>query len=233
MNIRLATVVDAPAIAAIYRPYVTDSLVSFELEPPTEAVMAGRMAKVLQQLPWLLCELGGAIVGYAYAGKHTNGRPTNGRWIPRSTCTGTGTGAASAGRSTRSSWVSWLQQGYYTAYAGITLPMRRAWACMKLRFRARGGLPERGLQVRCWHDVGWWQKPLRPYAAPISYRPPRSITHKKEPVPFGIGSLASNRKAGVSWGWGYCDTPARGREWGSSRAAPQGGRSCVQRAGRA
>ena len=33
---------DVPAITAIYRPYVTDSVITFEYDPPGEAEMAGR-----------------------------------------------------------------------------------------------------------------------------------------------------------------------------------------------
>ena len=35
---------DAPVCAAIYAPFVTGNWVSFELEPPDAAAMAGRMA---------------------------------------------------------------------------------------------------------------------------------------------------------------------------------------------
>jgi phosphinothricin acetyltransferase len=44
MRVREATEHDAASCAAIYAPYVTDSVISFELEPPSEAEMAARIA---------------------------------------------------------------------------------------------------------------------------------------------------------------------------------------------
>ena len=43
MTIRLAGPEDAAAIAAIYAPYVTDSTVSFETEPPDAAEIGERI----------------------------------------------------------------------------------------------------------------------------------------------------------------------------------------------
>ena len=42
--IRLATVADAAAVAGIYAPYVSETPVSFEEEPPDAEEMARRMA---------------------------------------------------------------------------------------------------------------------------------------------------------------------------------------------
>ena len=38
---------DVPAITAIYRPYVDDTVITFETEPPSEAAMAERFGKLL------------------------------------------------------------------------------------------------------------------------------------------------------------------------------------------
>jgi L-amino acid N-acyltransferase YncA len=59
---------DVPAITAIYRPYVTDTVITFELEPPSEATMAGRFGAMLElQHPLIIAERAGEVVGYAYA----------------------------------------------------------------------------------------------------------------------------------------------------------------------
>jgi phosphinothricin acetyltransferase len=52
--IRRAGVRDGPAVAAIYRPAVADSAVSFELEPPDGAEMGRRIASVCARTPWLV-----------------------------------------------------------------------------------------------------------------------------------------------------------------------------------
>jgi phosphinothricin acetyltransferase len=62
---------DAAAIAEIYAHYVLDSSASFETEPPSEAVMADRIAKILGEgYPWLVVrDPEGRAVGFAYAQK--------------------------------------------------------------------------------------------------------------------------------------------------------------------
>jgi len=59
---------DVPAITAIYRPYVTDTVITFELDPPGEAVMADRFGKLVELAhPVITAEREGEVVGYAYA----------------------------------------------------------------------------------------------------------------------------------------------------------------------
>ncbi|MGH8964515.1 MAG: GNAT family N-acetyltransferase, partial [Actinomycetes bacterium] len=53
MKIRAATAEDAAACAAIYAPYVTDTAISFETEPPTPAEMAERIAAAERAHAWL------------------------------------------------------------------------------------------------------------------------------------------------------------------------------------
>src|SRR6201999_3554829 len=52
--IRLARESDAAAIASIYRPYVEDSRISFEVEAPDAAEIARRMGNPIH--PWLVAE---------------------------------------------------------------------------------------------------------------------------------------------------------------------------------
>lgn len=66
--IRDADEADMAAVQAIYAPHVLTGLASFEEEPPSVAEMAARRREVLERgLPWLVAELDGRIVGYAYA----------------------------------------------------------------------------------------------------------------------------------------------------------------------
>ncbi len=72
MEIRAATPADVAAITAIYRPEVLGGTATFELEPPGEAEMAGRLADLAGRgFPWLVAaEAGGEVIGYAYAGPY-------------------------------------------------------------------------------------------------------------------------------------------------------------------
>lgn len=59
---------DVTRIAAIYADHVLTGLASFELTPPDAAEMARRRADVVARgLPFVVAELGGTVVGYAYA----------------------------------------------------------------------------------------------------------------------------------------------------------------------
>jgi L-amino acid N-acyltransferase YncA len=59
---------DLAAIAAIYAHHVLHGLASFELDPPDAAEMGRRRAHVLALgLPYIVAELDGRVVGYAYA----------------------------------------------------------------------------------------------------------------------------------------------------------------------
>jgi len=73
--VRPATAADAEAIARIYNHYVANTVITFEEEAVSVADMAARIAEARNlSLPWLVAEVEGAIVGYAYAR----------RWRPRS-----------------------------------------------------------------------------------------------------------------------------------------------------
>ena len=68
MNIRVATREDAAAICRIYAPYVRDTAVTFEYDVPKEETMIRRIENTLNEYPYLIAEVKGDIVGYAYAG---------------------------------------------------------------------------------------------------------------------------------------------------------------------
>ncbi|MBU6466437.1 MAG: GNAT family N-acetyltransferase [Burkholderiales bacterium] len=59
---------DLDAITAIYAHHVLHGTGTFEIDPPSRADMAARRAEVLaRNLPWLVAERSGEIVGFAYA----------------------------------------------------------------------------------------------------------------------------------------------------------------------
>ncbi|WP_461545941.1 GNAT family N-acetyltransferase, partial [Senegalimassilia anaerobia] len=64
--IRLATSADSDAILGIYAPYI-DTSITFEEEAPTREAFQARTDGVLAAHPYLVAELDGKVVGYAYA----------------------------------------------------------------------------------------------------------------------------------------------------------------------
>ena len=121
-SIRLATARDAAPVAAIYAPNVTETVISFESEPPDEASMRRRIEATLGRYPWLVCERWGRVLGYAYAGAH--GSRAAYRWsVDVSVYVHAEAHRTGVGRALYASLFAALRlQGFYNAYAGATLP---------------------------------------------------------------------------------------------------------------
>lgn len=64
--IRFATSDDVAAMLAIYAPYVENTTYTFEYTVPTQEVFLNRFVKYTRQLPWLVWEEDGKVLGYAY-----------------------------------------------------------------------------------------------------------------------------------------------------------------------
>src|SRR3954453_12621122 len=70
ISVRDARPADAPAIARIYNYFVRNTVVTFEEEPVSAESMAARIVDVQGvPLPWLVAEIDGLVVGYAYANR--------------------------------------------------------------------------------------------------------------------------------------------------------------------
>ena len=66
--IRNVRIDDSEAIAAIYNHYVVNSTVTFEVEAITGTEIAKRIqANLDADLPWLIAEAEGNVIGYCYA----------------------------------------------------------------------------------------------------------------------------------------------------------------------
>jgi len=66
--VRAAVVADLPTVAAILEPYVTGTAVTFDEQAPDVATWRQRLVDLdARGLPFLVAELDGAVVGYAYA----------------------------------------------------------------------------------------------------------------------------------------------------------------------
>jgi L-amino acid N-acyltransferase YncA len=160
--IRLATERDAEQIAALYAPYVTDTVISFESEPPTADEMRRRIRDTLERYPWVVCERQGRVLGYAYAGAH--GSRAAYRWsVDVSVYVREGAHRTGVGRALYTSLFAALDlQGFYNAYAGATLPNPASVGLHEaMGFRSVGVYRGVGYKMGAWHDVGWWHLPLR------------------------------------------------------------------------
>lgn len=157
-NIRLASVEDAADIVAIYAPIVRHTAISFELEPPTVQVMQQRIAATLTHYPWLVCEHREKVMGYVYASQHRVRAAY--QWsVDVSVYIHPDSRRNGVGRALYTALFRLLTlQGYYNAYAGITLPNAASVSLHEtLGFEAIGVYRDVGYKLDTWHDVGWWQ----------------------------------------------------------------------------
>ena len=121
-RIKFADESDAAAIAKIYRPIVESTTISFETVPPDREEMARRIVATTREHPWLVCDIGGRVAGYAYATKHRVRSAY--KWsVDTSVYVDDGFRLRGVGRGLYESLFGILAtQGYFNAYAGIALP---------------------------------------------------------------------------------------------------------------
>lgn len=161
--IRLAVASDGPALAEIYRPAVTDSAISFELEPPDDHEMAARVAKLIDRTPWLVLEREGSVLGYAYASPHRDRAAY--QWsVEVSAYVHRDAHRLGVARALYTSlFAALVVQGFRNAYAGITLPNTASVGLHSaLGFTMVGVYRGVGYKFGAWHDVGWFERELAP-----------------------------------------------------------------------
>jgi phosphinothricin acetyltransferase len=66
-TIRLAERRDVAGILEIYAPFILHTAVTFEEIVPDEESFWKRIQEIMEELPYLVCEIDGRIAGYAYA----------------------------------------------------------------------------------------------------------------------------------------------------------------------
>ncbi len=144
---------------AIYAPLVADTIVSFELVPPTVAEFAGRIERALA---WLSAERDGELIGYAYA--TTLRSRAAYRWSVE-TSAYVHPRAHERGVATmlyRELIRTLAERGYCNAFAAIALPNDASVALhRKVGFEPIGVFASAGRKFGRWIDVGWWQLRLR------------------------------------------------------------------------
>lgn len=167
MAIRDATDADADACAAIYAPYVTDTAITFETEPPTAAEMGHRIDTARRTHAWLVLVEGDAVIGYAYGGRFM-GRAAY-RWACEvSVYLERGRRRTGAGRALYTALFDRLAaRGFRTLIAGMTLPNDASAGLHRaMGFQPVGTYRRIGWKHGAWHDVAWVQRALGTHVDP-------------------------------------------------------------------
>lgn len=159
--IRPATLNDAAEIAAIYNPYIRDTVITFEYDEVSPADMAARIEKVQKNFDWLVLEEAGRVIGYAYYGKFRERKAYDGTvetsiYLDRS-AVGRG-----YGRLLYSALIEAIKsKGFREVIGCLALPNEASVALHeKLGFWKAGQLPGTGFKFGRYVDIGFWQLSL-------------------------------------------------------------------------
>lgn len=162
IKLRLAAPDDCDAILDIYRPYVEDTSITFELETPTHDEFSARMSDIMRFFPYLVAERDGEVIGYAYA--HFLHERAAYRfnaelsvYLKRG-CTGDGVGS-----KLYSALIELLRaQGFRKLYAIVTMPNAASDALhRRFGFEPIIRFANQGFKLGEWHDVEWYELVLR------------------------------------------------------------------------
>jgi L-amino acid N-acyltransferase YncA len=160
-TIREARVEDGGAAARIYAPYVVETAITFEEQPPDAPEMSRRIGDTLAGHPFLVAESAGAVIGYAYATSHR--ARASYRWSADVSVYLDGNhhhcGVGSAMYGVLLPLLA--AQGFVMAHAGVTLPNPASVGLHEaVGFKPVGIFRNVGYKLGEWRDVGWWAKQL-------------------------------------------------------------------------
>jgi phosphinothricin acetyltransferase len=156
---RAAEVGDLAAIAAIYAHYVENTVITFDLEPPSAAAWRAKWdAAQAGGHRWFVADsAGGELLGYVSTSEFRE------RLAYRSTIETTiylreDARGRGIGRPLYELALREAAQSFHLAVAGITLPNEASVALHeRLGFTPVGVFEEVGHKFGAFRDVGWWQ----------------------------------------------------------------------------
>jgi phosphinothricin acetyltransferase len=175
--LRRATEADARACAEIYAPYVLETVISFEREPPDATELARRIREHGEFAPWLVAsdaEAPGRCLGYAYGSRY-RARPAYDWTAEVTVYVAHGAQRRGIGRALYTALLELLRlQGFHSAVGVITLPNAASVALHEaLGFVRAGVVHAAGHKQGAWHDTGFWQRMLG--ASNAEVRPKRTV----------------------------------------------------------
>ncbi len=180
-TIRIATTADGEALASIYKPYVEATAITFEVIPPDGEEFARRIAKTMENYPYLVAEEEGKVIGYAYASRYRE-RAAFAWDAELSVYIAEGHHGKGLGTHFYRSLEAILQkQGVVCLYASVTADNPASVTFHQhLGFTVAGRLHNAGFKNGAWHDVLWFEKQIAPAAVPPQPLLPFSTLEKDQ-----------------------------------------------------
>ncbi len=156
--IRLAEKRDVQGILEIYAPYILDTSVTFEETVPGEALFWERIQGIMDELPYLVCEIDGRIAGYAYASGYRS--RASYRWTKEvSVYVHPDFHRKRVGHALYTSLNEMVRfQGVADLLAIITMPNDPSVAFHEhFGYRKCGEFSKVGYKMNQWQNVGWFE----------------------------------------------------------------------------
>ncbi|MEI8646083.1 GNAT family N-acetyltransferase [Pseudoalteromonas sp. Hal040] len=157
--IRNVRIEDSDAIAAIYNHYVVNSTVTFEVEAITGTEIAKRIqANLDADLPWLIAEAEGNVIGYCYA-TSWKARKAYQHSVEISVYLAADSHTKGIGTQLYAALFTQLKtQNIHAVMAGIALPNEASIALHeKHKMQKVAHFKQVGKKFGQWIDVAYWQ----------------------------------------------------------------------------
>ncbi|QEN04722.1 N-acetyltransferase family protein [Thiospirochaeta perfilievii] len=156
--IRNVNIIDSQQICDIYNHYIEHTDITFEEDPVTVVEMSERIKKVTKDMPWIVYEEDGKILGYAYASP----------WRVRAAyrfCAETSLyvdinlSHRGVGTKLYKQLILELKDlGIHSVLGCLAMPNDKSQGLHeKLGFTKVAHFPEVGFKFGHWIDVGYWQ----------------------------------------------------------------------------
>jgi phosphinothricin acetyltransferase len=170
--IRLAKSTDAAGMLEIYAPYVLNTSITFETEPPSQPEFEHRINNYMESYPWLVYETQGVLAGYAYSSRYRE--RTGYQWsVECSVYIHEKHHRSGIGRALYEALFAILKkQGFRNVYAVINLPNPESVKFHELcGFTWFANYEQVGYKLGKWKTVGWGRLIINEF----SYEPPAPV----------------------------------------------------------
>jgi phosphinothricin acetyltransferase len=162
-EIRLASKEDTRVIFELYKPYILNTVTTFEISVPEYSELSSRIHSVLKMLPWLVCYYNNSFAGYAYATEHRSREAY--QWTKEvSVYVHEKFRKKKIATALYTVLLDILRfQGICNCLAGIALPNPASVRFHeKMGFEQLGTYHKTGFKFGSFIDVGWWEKFIQP-----------------------------------------------------------------------
>ena len=171
IHIRMACQEDAAALLDIFTPYILQTAVAFNYEPPTLEEFRGTMTDRLRRYPYLVAQRGEGLIGYAYVSPFKDRAAYD--WAGETSIyvkqgqTGTGCGRALHDTLERILKAQHILSMYaciaYTDHEDEFLTNNSSEFHAHMGYALTAKFPKCGYKFGRWYDMIWMHKEIGPH----------------------------------------------------------------------